>query len=122
MEKIVQTSGMVELVAAPGKLLHLKGTAVYVPKAPVLLRRVDDWEEVDGKPPYTDDEYAAEVERLIALRYSTGKEIQFAREREAAGEKYDEYLAYVESCKTRAVASLAARATGEEEPPETPAV
>lgn len=109
MEKIVQTSGMVELVAAPGKLLHLKGTAVYVPKAPVLLRRVDDWEEVDGKPPYTDDEYAAEVERLIALRYSTGKEIQFAREREAAGEKYTEYLAYVESCKARAVENLTAR-------------
>ena len=81
MEKIVQTSGMVELVAAPGKLLHLKGTAVHVPKAPVLLRRVDDWEEVDGKPPYTDDEYAAEVERLIALRYSTGKEIQFVHQK-----------------------------------------
>ncbi len=122
MEKIPQLNGMVELVAAPGKTLHRKDTDIYLPRTPVPADNVADWEETDSVPQYTEEEYRSEVERLIALRYTTGQEIQFAREREEAGGKYAEYLAYVESCKARAAASLAARATGEEEPPETPAV
>lgn len=50
--------------------------------------------------------YNAEVERLIAERYTTGQEIQFAREQDKAGEKYVAYLAYVEECKKRATENL----------------
>lgn len=106
MEKRELSNGMIELAAPAGKWLHRKGTDIYVAKAPVPQAKAHEWEEVDARPPYTGEEYSAEVERLIALRYSTGKEIQFAREKEAAGEKYDEYLAYVESCKLNAIKNL----------------
>lgn len=100
-------NGMKELVADPGKWLHMKDSDTYVPRVPVKADRASDWEEVDSKPAYTRVEYEREVERLIALRYTTGQEIQFARERETAGEKYAEYLAYVEQCKVDARANLA---------------
>lgn len=51
-------------------------------------------------------EYREEVERLIAQRYSIGQEVQFAREKELAGESYTEYLAYVEYCKELAKQNL----------------
>lgn len=68
-----------------------------------------DFEEVDPAdiPAYNPAQYAAEVERLIALRYTTGQEIQFSREQEAAGKKYTDYLAYVADCKDRARQNLA---------------
>ena len=76
----------------------------------------DNFEEVDpaelAKTSYTKAEYRAEVEKLIAERYTTGQEIQFAREKETA-EGYAEYLAYIEQCKARAKARLEAPATGE---------
>ena len=115
----------VELMPDEGKSLRRKEDGECLsPGQPVLVLagNEESWEETDSVPQYTEEEYRSEVERLIALRYTTGQEIQFAREREEAGGKYAEYLAYVESCKARAAASLAARATGEEEPPETPAV
>lgn len=101
------TSTVTELVADPGKWLHKRGTDTYVPKAPVATADIDKWEEVDDNPPYTKEEYDREVERLIALRYTTGQEIQFAREKEEAGEKYVAYLEYVERCKADARAALA---------------
>ena len=63
----------------------------------------------DDIPTYTREQYRAETERLIAERYTTGQEIQFAREKETA-----DYLAYIEQCKARAIENLTARP--EEEP------
>ena len=54
------------------------------------------------------EELSAETERLIAERYTTGQEIQFAREKEAA-DGYTDYLAYIEQCKARAIENLTAR-------------
>lgn len=62
----------------------------------------------DDTPAYTREQYRAEVERLIAERYTTGQEIQFAREKESA-DGYTDYLAYVEQCKARAIENLTAR-------------
>lgn len=77
---------------------------------------LDSFEEVDpaelAKEKYTKAQYRAEVERLIAERYTTGQELQFLREKEAA-EGYAEYLAYIETCKAEAKARLEAPATGE---------
>ncbi len=69
----------------------------------------DSFEELsaDDTPAYTREQYRAEVERLIAERYTTGQEIQFAREKEAA-DGYTDYLAYIEQCKARAIENLTA--------------
>ena len=61
----------------------------------------------DNPPAYTKEQYRAEVERLIAERYTTGQEIQFAREKESA-DGYADYLAYIEQCKARAIENLTA--------------
>ena len=49
---------------------------------------LDSFEEVDptelAKEKYTKAQYRAEVERLIAERYTTGQELQFLREEESA--------------------------------------
>lgn len=106
MKKKQLTNGIIDIVATNGKFLHRIGTDIYVSRVAVALDTEQEWEEVDSKPVYTKDEYDREVERLIALRYTTGQEIQFAREKELAGEKYTTYLAYVEECKTNAIANL----------------
>ena len=70
----------------------------------------DSFEELsaDDTPAYTREQYRAEVERLIAERYTTGQEIQFAREKESA-DGYTDYLAYIEQCKARAIENLTTR-------------
>ena len=71
----------------------------------------DSFEEITTEPEatgYSKEAYRAEVEKLIAERYTTGQEIQFAREKEAA-DGYTDYLAYVEQCKARAIENLTTR-------------
>lgn len=93
-----------------GKLVHRIGTDIYFFAATTIKGDSPElFEEVDEQPAYSADEYNAEVERLIALRYSTGQEIQFAREQEKAGEKYAAYLDYVEHCKAEAKERLTAQ-------------
>lgn len=58
-------------------------------------------------PPYTKAQYDAEVERLIAEKYSHGKEIEVNREHDTKPERFAEYLAYIEECKVRARENLA---------------
>lgn len=74
----------------------------------------DSFEELsaDDTPAYTREQYRAEVERLIAERYTTGQEIQFAREKESA-DGYADYLAYIEQCKARAIENLTNREEAE---------
>ena len=92
-----------------GKMVRRKGSDNYFRRSTSLPGySADMFEEVDSVPTYTKGDYDREVERLIAERYTTGQEIQFAREKEEAGEKYSEYLAYVEACKLRAVENLTA--------------
>ncbi len=74
---------------------------------------VDDFLEVDAPPaplPYTKRQYSAEVERLIARRYSHGQEIQLLVEKDADPQAYADYRAYVEQCKLTATENLTARA------------
>lgn len=119
MEKIEQLNGMVELVAAPGKRLHLKDTDIYAAKAPVAPGIVGDWEEVDYAPAYTKAQYDEMVASLVRERYSESEE--FAIQRKTlnalvapvsldggggltgpAVDEFAEYYAYVEECKLRA--------------------
>lgn len=92
------------------KLRRISTGAVGTLHAALSGDTADSFEELsaDDTPAYTREQYRAEVERLIAERYTTGQEIQFAREKETA-DGYADYLAYIEQCKARAIENLTAR-------------
>ena len=95
-----------EIDAAEGHILHRIGSDDYTENrhASVSADDLDNWEEiaVDAAPRYTKAQYDAEVERLIAERYSHGKEIEINRESTTKPERFAEYLDYIEECKRRA--------------------
>lgn len=92
-----------QVYSTEGKFVHRIGTDTYFKRGAVLKGdTVADYEEADEVPPYTKSEYDAEVERLIALRYSYGKEIEVNRERDTRPEQFAAYMAYVEECKRQA--------------------
>lgn len=116
MKRIEKKDGIVQLIADEGKGLKRVGSeASPVTELYTTSEDAEQWEEVEsgklevenGEPEVSKDEYRKEVERLIALRYTTGQEIQFSREREGAD--YDAYLAYVEDCKRMAPESIRLR-------------
>lgn len=92
--------------SAEGCILHRIGSEDYteIHHASVTATDLDNWEEIadDAVPPYTKAQYDAEVERLIAERYSHGKEIEINREATTKPERFAEYLEYIEECKRRA--------------------
>jgi hypothetical protein len=90
--------------ADEGKVLRRKGSTEPSDNRHATVTDPDEWEEIDaaGQPSQTKTEYDAEVERLIALRYSYGKEIEVNRERDTRPERYAAYLAYIEECKRQA--------------------
>lgn len=96
-----------QVYSTEGKFVHRIGTDTYFKRGAVLKGdTVADYEEADEVPPYTKSEYDAEVERLIALRYSYGKEIEVNRERDSKPEQFAAYMAYVEECKATVRANL----------------
>lgn len=92
--------------SAEGCILHRIGSDDYteIHHASVTATDLDNWEEIPiaDIPPYTKAQYDAEVERLIAERYSHGKEIEINREATTKPERFAEYLKYIEECKRRA--------------------
>ena len=90
-------------------ILHRIGSDSYshIRHADVPAADVDNWEEipVTDIPARTTAEYDAEVERLIARRYSYGKEIEVNRERDLHPDRYAAYLAYIDQCKAEAKAT-----------------
>ena len=117
MEKIYKESiGLWQLRTDKSHILHRIGSDDYTENRDLHVCNPDEWEELalSEIPPYTKAEYDAEVERLIAERYSHGKEIEVNREKEEKPERFAEYLAYVEQCKLAAKTSLAAKREREE--------
>jgi hypothetical protein len=108
--------------ADDGKVLYNSINDSWVTEIAIKAEEVDNWAEVDAseKPAYNKAQYDKEVERLIALKYSTGQEIQFAREQDSAGEKYKEYLAYIDECKVTAKQNLIDGTAGGYEMPQVP--
>ena len=98
------------------KLRRISTGAIGTLHAALSGDTAESFEELsaDDIPTYTREQYRAETERLIAERYTTGQEIQFAREKEAA-DGYADYLAYIEQCKARARAALAAAKEAEQQ-------
>lgn len=61
-----------------------------------------------ARGPLTDEQrYAAEVERMVRMRYSLSDELGLLRQRESKPEEFEAYYAYVEQCKARAKAVAA---------------
>lgn len=102
---------MWELAAGQGHILHKVGSGEFPEMRRVLVKpsEVDMYEEVAVAdiPPYTEAQYAAEVERLIRERYSVADELALinnvmsgaTRERQAEYAAYQDYRA---ECKARA--------------------
>lgn len=90
--------------ADEGKVLRRKGSTEPSDNRHATVTDPDEWEDVDPAdfPALSKAEYDAEVERLIALRYSYGKEIEVNRERDSKPAQFAAYLEYVEECKVRA--------------------
>lgn len=112
MEKIYKESiGLWQLRTDKSHILHRIGSDDYTEKRDAHVSNPDEWEELalSEIPPYTKAEYDAEVERLIAERYSHGKEIEVNREHDTKPEQFAAYMAYIEECKERAVANLTAK-------------
>ncbi len=116
MEKTYKENpGMWQLDTDQGHVLHRVGSDDYTEIRHTVVKDPEAWEEiaVADIPPYTKAEYDAEVERLIALRYSHGKEVEINRERTEKPERFAAYMAYVEQCKAEARQSLAAAKVGQ---------
>ena len=111
MEKIYKESiGLWQLRTDKSHILHRIGSDDYTEKRDAHVSNPVEWEELalSEIPPYTKAEYDAEVERLIAERYSHGKEIEVNREHDTKPEQFAAYMAYIEECKAKAVANLTA--------------
>lgn len=111
MQKIYKENiNMWELGTDVNHILHRIGTDAQTPIRRIIVKpeEVENWEEVDyaDVPSYSKADYDAEVERLIAKRYSLGKEIEINRESQTKPDLYAEYLAYIEECKNQARENL----------------
>lgn len=116
MEKIFKPGvGLWMVSAAEGCVLRRVGSEDGAHVRQAVVADPGEWEEIaeEDVPAYSKAEYDAEVERLIALRYSHGKEIEVNRERETRPERFEAYLAYVEACKAQAREALMAVAEEE---------
>ena len=112
MEKIYKESiGLWQLRTDKSHILHRIGSDDYTEMRDAHVSNPVEWEELalSEIPPYTKAEYDAEVERLIAERYSHGKEIEVNREHDTKPEQFAAYMAYIEECKAKAVANLTAK-------------
>ena len=92
--------------ADEGKVLRRKGSTEPSDNRHATVTDPEEWEDVDPAdiPAQPEGAYRAEVERLIALRYSYGKEIEVNRERDSKPAQFAAYMAYVEECKLAAKA------------------
>lgn len=105
MEKRFKESiGLWEIEAGEGKVLRRRGSQEPSDVRRATVADPEEWEEADPAdfPALSKAEYDAEVERLIALRYSYGKEIEVNREHDTRPEQFAAYMAYVEECKRQA--------------------
>ena len=105
MQKTFKESiNMWSIEAEEGKVLRRKGSEEPSAIRQATVADPEEWEEVDHAdfPALSKAEYDAEVERLIALRYSFGKEIEVNRERDSKPAQFAAYMAYVEECKRQA--------------------
>lgn len=92
-----------EVYSTEGKLVHRIGTDNYFKRAIVGNSvSVEEFEEVEEMPKYTQGEYSAKVEELIRIKYTLSDELAILRQREEKQDEYRIYFAYAEECKIKA--------------------
>ena len=97
-----------EATSTDGKWVRNKITGAVAKRQGCLpSMSADDFEELDERPAYTEEQYAARVEALIAEKYSIAKELAVLRQKEAKPDEWEEYNAYAEACKAKAREELA---------------
>lgn len=108
MNKTQKANGLYAIDTDADHILHRIGSDDYSEIRHATVKDPDEWEEIAlaDIPPYTKAQYDVEVERLIAEKYSHGKEIEVNREHDSKPERFVEYLAYIEECKARAKEKL----------------
>lgn len=120
MNTTQKTDNLVELSTDAEHILHRIGSEDYTEIRKIMTATPTDWEEVSVAdiPAYTKAEYDAEVERLIAEKYSAGEESALKRKMinvlmspdtiSEEGEpskiiaEYQAYNVYVQECKLKA--------------------
>lgn len=108
MLQIIEHDNFREIVATEG-YLHRRGTDAYTPvRRSTMLPTdtIDDFEELAELPRYTEADYKAKVQELIARRYSIADEIALLNNVKDGSElhvnEYADYMAYREQCKAEA--------------------
>lgn len=92
-----------EVYSTDGKIVHKLGTDMYFDRAIVGKKAtVEEYEEVDTIPKYTQGEYAKKVEELIREKYSLSDELAVLRQRDEKPNEYSDYYTYAEECKVKA--------------------
>lgn len=98
-----------QVFSSEGKHIHRKGSECYYLRATVLKSdTVDDFEEVDSLPAYTEEQYKEKVRHFIAQRYCIEDELAIHRQREQKPEQWARYDAFCEECKVKAREELSA--------------
>lgn len=106
---------LIELSSKNG-YIHKKGTENYFKKG-IIIDSVDNYEEVDELPKYTQEEYKQKVRELVKEKYTIEDELAIQRNAmnalitptllsedkvEEYSDEYLEYNIFVEECKDKA--------------------
>lgn len=96
-----------EVYSTEGKPIKDLKTGAIIGKSQVLpTAKVEDYEELDEEPKYSEAQYKAKVQELIAEKYSIGDELALINNLKGDKDEYlieyDEYMKYREECKVRA--------------------
>lgn len=102
-----------QVFSTENKYIHRIDSNVYFKKGTILISdSINDYEEVDEIPVYTEKEYNSMVSELIHERYDIDDEISLInnmQEEEPTEEhrkEYEEYQAYRAKCKVLAKEKL----------------
>lgn len=96
-----------QVFSTEDKYIHRRCTESYFKRGTLLKNdTVDDFEEVDEIPPYTQADYEEKVNELIRARYSVSQELAILRQRDSKPDEFEQYNDYAERCKAEARQTL----------------
>lgn len=96
-----------QVFSTEDKYIHRRCTESYFKRGTLLKNdTVDDFEEVDEIPPYTQADYEEKVNELIRARYSVSQELAILRQRDTKPDEFVEYNTFAERCKAEARQTL----------------
>lgn len=107
MLKIIEKGNKREIIATEGYVIRKGETPSKIRQRGILpTESIEDYEEILELPKYTEAEYKAKVQELIAERYSISDEIALINNLKGTKNEYlveyDEYMQYRNECKEKA--------------------